>query len=498
MYISNSSFLEKWPEIQQNITSCDFVSCDFEFSSTFEQLTHNPLDTVEQRFMSEVAALTPCCVFQLGITCSTKQPDNTISLQSYHMYVYQKYNKHFQNNQYLTLSTGVLEFLTNHGLNLQTWITEGVSYLTPTQETKLRETLVKEVRKKRKQVPFVSSDEDSHYLTELTSTLTSFAENDALDVLPLKNLSPKQRFLVHNTVQNQYTTWRSFDAEGAYSYDKRIDESRDGQIKNVIGVRLIFDHIIACGKPLVCHGGLGDLVLVSTIFYGLSITSLQLFKDFVSKNFPKVYDTCKITQGIGTFARLSLVEVFKSLVVNNDQQLLFDCDEGDESINKLLSFVNGYQTIPFLEVSCHSAGFDSLLTAIVFSLSKLIILSIGQLNLSGEDYNPDRRTIFAIRQVSRSKSRDLEPALASLLDLSESQIDVYHYYRNDFVFVVKDFDQKLLQSVRDAVSEKKKVSGGQLDYVSNLIELDTSEESRKRRSFVDSEPPLKEKSCSIM
>ncbi|KAL0206883.1 hypothetical protein P9112_012594 [Eukaryota sp. TZLM1-RC] len=456
MLITNTNFVENLPLIKNAVSSADAIAIDFEFSGSLKRHTHNPFDSVSERFSKEVDNLDPSCIFELGICCLSVQPDQSIQLTPFDMYVFQQYSKHLKNDQFLQFSTATLAFLQEHGLDLQKWTQEGVSFLTPQQEESLRSTLVKKVREKKRE-PSLFNSTDAQFVEELKQKLIKLANDDSQEVLSFENLSPFHRFLVHNTVSSCYPHWRTatedknllvykLDANEAEQYDARMEESRNNQINSLVGVRLIFDLISRYKKPLVIHGGLADLLLICKVFYGINSPDLDTFKKFIHSNFPIVYDTAFIAQSLGIFPRLSLSEVFKKSCTLNDGYR-FSID-GIHGFTSLINVVNG-DSSDFVMLNLHRPDTDALLAVVsCFILSKVFENKfdtfknfiychklLSKMNVGGDDIVVNKDDVFGLRSRSFMNIADVRTALKEHLCCD---VEVYHFFRSDFIFIVED------------------------------------------------------------
>ncbi|KAL0209466.1 hypothetical protein RCL1_007834 [Eukaryota sp. TZLM3-RCL] len=521
MYLTNETFLDNLPLIESSIADADFVSLDFEFSDSSDRNAFkNPLSTVEERFNQELRALQPVSVFQFGLSCAKFTSESDVSLQTFHFYTYPKYVKELNNEQLLPLSNSTLQFLTNNGLNLQQWYQDGVSYLTPEQETAIRSTLVSNVRQERteRRALVLHNEEAKNFVSNLDNQLLEFSKNSE-ESITFSDTSKSQRFFIYHRINSNYPTYRGvtennslivfkFNEEEAKEYDNSRQNSRENQIKSLIGARLIFDLLKKYEKTLVCHGGLTDLLIIPIVFYGYTPSSLKDFKSFLSSNFNSIYDTALIVtkNRLSNFLRLS--EVFRTLVASNIK-LNFSTRENEaEEMKEFLS--NCSQESPIFNLNCHNAGFDSMITSIVFSYLKrdqsnligfknqlYLYKTIGSLFTDKEDYNPCIKTnVFALRNVTGESQSKMIDCICTEFGVSSCDVMLSNFLKMDYVVSFSNnVPSFVLKSIKKAAIEKKVlINNVHLDTPDCLIVAESA--GKKRRQGGLSEE--KSSSCILM
>lgn len=132
MDITNENFLQRLPEITENIRSCDFIAIDTELSGLTRDRGNNRFDLPGERFTKLVESSRGYFIMQFGLSCFTRsEHDLHYSNKTYNFYIFPQANQeHGDINRTFSLQVHAIQFLSEHKFDFNKLFKHGVSYLT--------------------------------------------------------------------------------------------------------------------------------------------------------------------------------------------------------------------------------------------------------------------------------------------------------------------------------------------------------------------------------
>lgn len=422
---SRLTWKEHATEVLAVIRECDFVALDVEYTGL--HLKDDRFIGVENCYEAHASGARKFVPCQIGLTAAKYLQDGLWKITPTSVYTLPSAKKFFK------VSTSTLQFLRDNNFDFNTWIRHGVEHLTPSEERERKASIERRIAELDQ---FMTSDSPASAVEPVEfdlSTLTADDRSVAEEILarikewiatgsnaPLEIEMDNafQRLLMHTIIGQQFPhvyshSTRRGDEKIICIYKSRA-ELRAGQkemlelelqrIDEEIGVRLLFDEIIKHDKIIVGHNCFYDLLHVYQTFYGELPDSVEVFKKRWTEKFRSTLDTKYIAEFhdavVATQYSATLKALFDhmcAMATKYDTKLRFDVQplpgtswSFPSAVLPLLSkesFTRAsyepYDTTSVLRCAAeqsHDAGYDSLMTCIVFILQASRILGAKYLN----------------------------------------------------------------------------------------------------------------------
>ena len=142
MEITRINFMEKWPLIEKAIDSAAFLAIDGEFTglSTDQEIRNSVLDTPAERYEKTRCSANKFLLVQFGL-CAFKKDNDKYTNQAFNFYVWPRpYSKMAPDLRFLC-QTSSIDFLVNNDFDFNKLFKDGIPYLRPSDESKIRETI---------------------------------------------------------------------------------------------------------------------------------------------------------------------------------------------------------------------------------------------------------------------------------------------------------------------------------------------------------------------
>lgn len=466
MEILRKSFHESLSVVSEAIDSASFLAIDAEFSGlNVKWGVQNSFDTPQERYLKLKEGSKDFIIIQFGLC--TFAWDNKLELfiaKPFNFYIFPKvWNRQCPDVRFLCQSSSI-DFLTEHNFDFNKLFYEGISYLRPHDEQKLRD-------------HFISRNtQDSFTSTSLTSPDSTSEANRGSSQKALKIVPPEHRDFVERACEsiqemlkdpegkitqvppcNGYlrkliyqTAKQRFKAgihmEAAMNENKerfivitKVNEDEkkkledekqakeDELIENAVGFSQVVKMISQSGKVMVGHNMFLDLIHTIDQFLCPLPEYLEDFKGTISAVFPKLVDT-KVMANTQPFRDLIPSSVLADLakhVSNKPFQkaaVKFDekfsrYGESDEkpheaaydayitglSFISMANYLGSFQEPPRVNVSPDS----SLVAPFLNKIFVMRMEDIPYLNLAGPDLSPSRDHVFYLTFPSEWKQGDI-------------------------------------------------------------------------------------------
>ncbi len=131
MDIDDVAFYGRLLGVLEAIAHADFVALDLEFSGIPGRLQHSSrLHTLQTRYANVKEAAEKNTVFQVGLTCMTKDPAQGCYIaRPYNFDISPRVDSDILIDRKFSVSSGTLEFIIKHGFNIDRVFNRGVRYL---------------------------------------------------------------------------------------------------------------------------------------------------------------------------------------------------------------------------------------------------------------------------------------------------------------------------------------------------------------------------------
>ncbi|KFM74655.1 Poly(A)-specific ribonuclease PARN, partial [Stegodyphus mimosarum] len=458
MDITTKNFPELLPAVKEAIAECTFLAIDTELTGLSTQVTEHAFDTMPERYSKLRENCSKFLIIQFGLSTFKYHPaQKKYTHRDFNFYIFPRPHIRQAPDPKFMCQASSLHFLASHGFDFNKVICEGISYLTPLQEEKIRGYLTN--RHKIEKEAIVSfeqkaktngqkevdvPEEHKQFIAEIHEKVDSFISNDSEMVIQLEPCSSYRRKLIYETVQMKHQTGiemsSSMNADNKRvitivktTSEEKLDKLHLKQINDMgdldvaIGFRKVLDCISESKKLVVGHNMLLDIMHVMDQFFHPLPEDLKEFKQMLRLTFPHILDTKHMASSEkfrSLFETTHLFELFKQL-----QGKAFDMPKVEAE--------DGFKGYNIDSKKLHEAGFDAFITGLCYiglstklgmmqnpnvnyidTSSKLLSpycnrifimrhYDIMSINLSGPDPEPNRDNVFYVSFPEEWKTVDL-------------------------------------------------------------------------------------------
>ena len=483
MEIIRSNFRESLSIISEAIESATILAVDAEFSGlNVKWGLENSLDTPQERYSKLKNGCKDFIIIQFGLcTFSWDRNQELYIARPFNFYIFPTiWNRQCPDVRFLCQSSSI-DFLSEHNFDFNKLFREGISYLRPFDEQKLREHFLS----RNAQDSFTSASFTS---PDSTSGATGESSQKALVAIPpehkefvgkacdrieemLKDPEGKTtsfppcngylRKLIYQAAKQRFKAGIHMEAATNEKKErfivvtkvnedekKKLEEEKQTKeqrlIENAVGFSQVVKLISQSGKLVVGHNMMLDLMHLIDQFLCPLPTDLEDFKATANAVFPQLVDT-KVMANTQPFRDLIPSSVLADLV-NHVSQKPF--------LKVSVKFHQHFNHYIGSDKKPHEAGYDAYVTGLAFLtmasylgsfqdppktnvppdsallvpfLNKIFAMrmeDIPYLNLAGPDLNPSRDHVFYLTFPSTWKHGDI-------LDLFNDFGFVYVSWIND-------------------------------------------------------------------
>lgn len=466
MEVLRSNFRKSIPVISQAIKAATFLAIDGEFTGLSNlSRVENSLDTPEGRYCKLREGSRDFLLIQFGLCAfSWEAEEKKYIAKPFNFYIFpQQFGRHTPDVRFLCQSSSIT-FLSEQNFDFNKLFRDGIPYLKPYDEQKLREHYENKHAQQDVTSPSLTTNDANSSGSTATSQKTpvkvpsdhkQFVESacDKIEAM-LKDPESKcvglppcngfQRKLIYQAAQQRFKTGIHMEAttnEKKQRYivvtkvneseKKMLEEERQTKdaddIETAVGFSTVIKMISQSGKLIVGHNMMLDLIHVIEQFLCPLPHDLETFKSTVQAIFPRIIDT-KLMASTHPFKDLIPSTVLGDLAKHastepfNTDSVVLDKDFSmyDNSVEKLHeaaydSFVTGKS---FVGLANFLGTFQEPPKETVFPGSPLLepfmnkiflmkIEGIPYLNLAGSDLNPSRDHVFYVTFPSDWKYSDI-------------------------------------------------------------------------------------------
>ncbi|KAH9516996.1 hypothetical protein DERF_007698 [Dermatophagoides farinae] len=403
MDITKHNFAQNIHKIDEQISNCDFISIDCEFSGLFHnQRRNNELDNYEQIYVTTRQNINQFQILQFGLSLFKKTTDEyNFDCHSYNFYIFPSkciFLSEDQRDRCFLSQSSSLTFLVENGFDFNKVIRDGITYIPLNQlatvETKIKAKL--EENQMKTNFIEIEKDEDKKFFQEINDKLIKFMNNNDQQEEILPQCNSYYRRIIYETVRKssfndsiQMSTGKN-ENKGSIILKKGTPKPKDEQAKALmfenVGFTLIIKSLIKHQKPLIGHGMFFDLLHIYNIFIEPLPEKYDEFKQSIKSCFNNVYDTAHISMCPSLknfFPQIALKKVFET--VQSEPFL--------ETGFLLKNSPSEYSNDNFNRY--HEAGYDSFITGCCFV--QMIRYLCVQDNLSLEDFFNNNKILDKFR-----------------------------------------------------------------------------------------------------
>ncbi|KAF0688373.1 Aste57867_19993 [Aphanomyces stellatus] len=401
MDVTRHNFNEALVDLEKQLAmpSCRFIAIDTEFTglTPSESTREKVIDTLEERYAKVRASGENFLITQFGVALVHVEAESEKTwISCWNFYVFPR---PYQNvdTRFLCQASS-MQFMAEHGFDFNKFIRDGIPYLSRKTEMSVRKSTEKSIANLGKSPPEkmnVNRHFDKMWLAEtidkidswLTGPVASDEASEETSAVPsssselfLAARNPFRRLLAlhaakylakHPDAKSLYMETsdagvrlvRTSSAAERDNLKKRKIDALNQEVDNAVGFSKVIQLLGKSNKPVIGHNCLLDFVYLFHQFCGPLPPTLVQFKQQLGKAFPTIYDT-KV---------LALTSPASDAFESTSLSAMFDYmrDHLNLDVSSLvLDDANAYhkalQTSSDESMPCHEAGFDALMTAIVY------------------------------------------------------------------------------------------------------------------------------------
>ena len=467
MEILRSSFLKSLPTVSEAINSASLLAIDAEFSGlNVKWGVENSLDTPQERFSKLKEGSKEFIIIQFGLcTFTWDKKEELYIAKPFNFYIFPKvWNRQCPDVRFLCQSSSI-DFLTEHNFDFNKLFREGISYLRPYDETKLKEYfLARSAQDSFTSTPFTSPDstaeasggssqktpkaavppEHKEFVEKACDSIEEMLKDPEGKVTQFPPCNGYLRKLIYQTAKQRFKAGIHMEAAMNEKKErfivvtkvnedekKKMEEEKQAKeqelIENAVGFSQVVKMISQSGKLVVGHNMFLDLIHIIDQFLCPLPEHFEDFKATISAVFPRLVDT-KVMANTQPFRDLIPSSVLADLVKHVSKK----------PFQKVtVQFDEGFSHYGESDEKAHEAGYDAYITGLAFiSMSnylgsfqdppkinvppdsslvvpftnKIFVMrmeDVPYLNLAGPDLKPSRDHVFYLTFPSHWKQGDI-------------------------------------------------------------------------------------------
>ena len=405
--ITNLNFDDEYDNIIKLIDASSFVSFDCEMSGindSREEFRHRKDDNADERYFKMRQVANKYSLIQVGLCMFIKDQDNKLKAHPYVFYLFP------QNSQEdIVLSVSSIDFLKKNNMNFDTWITNGIPFVTSNGEEYWTDKLG--LREKQKEeidgnMIILTEQKDKDFVERNLSNLKKVLEDPSQTQFTFEFCNAYIRRYLYQYMEANHpdiTVQKTSDnkLQVLKLSSEEIETMKRKQLHKALGFRSIFKCLK--NKILVGHNCMYDLLFMMRYLENPLAEDFTSFKVSFNNMFPYVFDTKYISSTglLGTVYSDTVLGDLYTQILNKNK------DTGKNLIVELGDKFNNYND---KNAQLHDAGYDAFITGSIF---------LGLLN----DNNDDSYNIENLMEIAKEKCGNIIFSMFSLyyFDFNQSR-----------------------------------------------------------------------------
>ncbi|CAH0701407.1 unnamed protein product [Spodoptera exigua] len=371
MEVVRKNFKETLPLVKESIDKADFLAIDTEFTGLMNGRDVTIFDSPEDYYIRLMNGSSEFLLIQFGMSCFYwDEKRNHYLNDTYNFYLYPR-GRPGPDRLFLCQSSS-LDFLASNGFDFNKLIREGISYMTSTTETKLRENLAERQLSYSKEKEAVRiPDENRQQIEDICTKVKHFIEKSTDAEMEINRCNSFIRMLLFQELKLRFKDEIIVDTkvlENKNRILKVIRKTADmddqdtlrkkkewDELEEAVGFSKVAQMISQSEKLIVGHNMLLDVLHTLGHFFQQLPPDYASFKEFTHCMFPKLLDT----------KYMSSLPPFKDKLGSSVlTELLSTLGEPPFSLPKIGSRQGrGYSHLDDKE---HEAGYDAYITGLCF------------------------------------------------------------------------------------------------------------------------------------
>ncbi|XP_064633284.1 poly(A)-specific ribonuclease PARN-like isoform X2 [Lineus longissimus] len=462
MEVTRKNFQALLPDVSDTINECDFLAIDGEFTGLHNGIRENAYDTARERYLKFQQGCPDFLLIQFGLCCFRYDDELKKNVaKTFNFYTFPRpFSRQAPDHRFLCQCSS-MEFLITQGFDFNKLFREGIPYLSPADEQKLKEALGQKHQQfmysspafttpggalESVKSPAVIPDEQKEFIESVIKKIENFVEKSQEPSLSLDPCSAFRRKLIYQTAKLRFQTGihletRTLDNRVRCIVISRVNGEEDmrkkeyarqqverDELEAEVGFSKVIKMISKSGKLMVGHNMLLDLLHVIHQFSTPLPPDYDEFKTIVGCVFPKIIDT-KLMASIHPFRE----HIMSSNL--GDLQKILECSPFRKPEVVTAENFPSYDT---QTEKLHEAGYDAYITGLSFIglanylgnfqdprklrvepnssllepfLNKIFVMRIADIpyiNLTGPDLDPNRDYVFHVTFPAEWRLGDLQ------------------------------------------------------------------------------------------
>ncbi len=377
MEVTRSNFKEALPVISKAIEDSSFIAIDTEFSGLTARKRENAMDTCDERYQKLASGVKDFTIMQFGIcTFGWDDERKQYIAKPFNFYIFPKpYNRKMPDARFLCQSSS-LDFLAGQGFDFNKWITQGIPFLLPSDENRLRQMVgayhdqpapndnydtpsMPDTEEKPMPIP-PAFEKTIELVMKKVEKLIEDPEQKSLSLPPL---SPLVRKLIHSSVKAAHKTGLHLQSKEDEDGDEYImitkcseqEKDMEKKLEQAVGFAKVIRLLSQSGKVILGHNMLLDLLHTIRLFIAPLPNNLVGFKALIKRVLPRLIDT-KV---------MASTEPLQGHIPLSHLQAVYNKSSEAPFVKPNVLFAEGFGDYSD-ESKAHEAGFDAYMTGVAF------------------------------------------------------------------------------------------------------------------------------------
>uniref|UniRef100_A0A0B6ZFZ7 Poly(A)-specific ribonuclease PARN n=1 Tax=Arion vulgaris TaxID=1028688 RepID=A0A0B6ZFZ7_9EUPU len=326
MEVTKHTFNEQLERIIEDINESDFIAIDGEFTGLDATNSGHtsPFDTPEERYSKITQECSDFLLIQFGLcTFKVDEEKQRYEAKPYNFYVFPTpLSRHSPDRRFLCQSSSI-DFLASQGFDFNKLFKEGIPYLIPEEENKLRADLERrheEINKdgsgsfsphgrasvNKSYVPI--PEEQKTFINNISEQITQYLDDEDAEPLVIPPCNAFQRKLIYQTVEKKFPlvhletktgddrlrymeVSRAKSAQEQRKYQMDMQNLQKMELDIQVGFTKVIRAITASGKLVVGHNMFLDVFHILNNFHGNLPSDVDDFKTVAKSVLPRLVDT---------------------------------------------------------------------------------------------------------------------------------------------------------------------------------------------------------------
>jgi len=305
MDVTRDNFLSYYSEVLEKIKECTFIAFDTEFTGLLDEgIKEDWLDTPSERYEKLRHGTSQFLIIQFGLCLFTKISPTKYTAQPYNFFLFPGNPTPGTTDVRFLCQASSIMFLTEHNFDFNKWVREGVYFLSKPDAKKYDEFKQKLEDRKSNHVD-VTDAEDQAFVANVKEQIEALLSNPKSSGIEVECANSFRRKLVYQTIDDNFKDSQLvvYITDNTKSLavkkptnkllkdmEKKKEDKKNEEIKYK-GFLHIIEALVDCGKLLVGHNCLLDILHTYRQFLSPLPDTFDEFKNILRTTFPKLMDT---------------------------------------------------------------------------------------------------------------------------------------------------------------------------------------------------------------